>query len=73
MTFTTIDNEKLPLPSREYLAIHAACAKILHLSGAAEYFDTVMRDMEEVVVLAEDGSSAEILEHAILSSRWAQY
>jgi hypothetical protein len=36
VTFTTPDPVKFPVPNPEYLAIHAACAKIAHLSGAAE-------------------------------------
>ncbi|KAJ3511318.1 hypothetical protein NLJ89_g4167 [Agrocybe chaxingu] len=69
VTFTTADEEKLPLPSRDYLAIHAACAKVAHLSGASEYIDTVLRETEETNALAEDGSSANALEHAILAAQ----
>lgn len=34
VTFTTPDTVNLPVPSPTYLAIHAACAKVAHLSGA---------------------------------------
>jgi len=34
----------LPLPSEEYLAIHAACCEVAHMSGAAEYIDKMERD-----------------------------
>lgn len=66
VTFTSPDPEKLPLPSPEYLAIHAACAKVANLSGAGEYIDNVVRDLEDTSVLSKDGSSAELLEFALL-------
>ncbi|KAG8744936.1 hypothetical protein FRC10_009171 [Ceratobasidium sp. 414] len=56
VTFTTTD-EELELPDPRYLAIHAACAKVLFTSGMAEYVDRVIRDMEDLAVLREDGSS----------------
>ncbi|CAA7269654.1 unnamed protein product [Cyclocybe aegerita] len=65
ITFTSTVPEKLSVPSREYLAIHAACAKVAHLSGAAEYIDHLYRDMEEMKTLSNDGSSADTLEQAI--------
>jgi len=57
VTFTTPDAERLPLPSPRYLEIHAACAKIAHLSGAAEYIERVLEYVEEISVLADHGSS----------------
>ena len=43
-------------PSPRLLAIHHAIARILYLSGAGDYIDSVIRDMEEVVI-REDGST----------------
>ena len=60
-----IAREGLPVPSPEWLALHAACAKVAHLSGAAEYIETILRDAEETTVLAADGSSGEILTHLL--------
>ncbi|KAH9846326.1 hypothetical protein C2E23DRAFT_744329 [Lenzites betulinus] len=54
-------HENLPLPNPEYLTIHAACCRIAHMSGAAEYANKVVCDLEDTRVLAEDGSSAELL------------
>ncbi|KJA16259.1 hypothetical protein HYPSUDRAFT_147992, partial [Hypholoma sublateritium FD-334 SS-4] len=65
VTFTTPDQAKFPVPSPIYLAIHAACAKVAHLSGAAECIDKFYRDMGESMTLASDGTSATMLEHAI--------
>ncbi|KAI6030005.1 hypothetical protein EDC04DRAFT_2572635 [Pisolithus marmoratus] len=36
VTFSTPDPEKYPLPNPTYLALHATCAKVAHLSGAME-------------------------------------
>lgn len=41
MTFTSTD-PRLELPSATYLAIHAACCGVAHMSGAAKYFDKVL-------------------------------
>ncbi|KAF8263835.1 hypothetical protein EI94DRAFT_1739875 [Lactarius quietus] len=58
--FTTPD----PLKS---LALHAACAQVAHLSGAGEYVDHILRDMEDICVLAHDGTSSEVLHHALMT------
>ena len=68
VTFSSPDPEKLPLPKPAYLHIHAMCAKVAHLSGASEYIERVLRDLEEICVLAEDGASSHLLNEAILSS-----
>ncbi|KAG8708782.1 hypothetical protein FRC08_018715 [Ceratobasidium sp. 394] len=60
---TTSDH--LPLPSRRYLSLRAACAKVLHKSGAAKVMDRILRDREQVQVLANDGSSAELLDYLL--------
>ena len=63
VTFTSQCN--LPLPSPKYLRIHAACCRIAHLSGAAEYLDKIYRDEEELSVLSSDGASAPVLSHLL--------
>ncbi|TFK36250.1 hypothetical protein BDQ12DRAFT_610208 [Crucibulum laeve] len=68
VTFENHSDLDLPLPSCTYLKIHAACARIVHLSGAAEYIDMILREMEDVKVLSEDGTSADVSNYAILSS-----
>lgn len=55
----------LALPNPQYLRIHAACCKVAHLSGAAEYLDEAYRDMEMLQVLTNDGSSAQVLDVAL--------
>jgi hypothetical protein len=65
VTFTT--NTDLDLPDRRYLALHAACAKVLHLSGAAEAIDSILRDLEDTKVLSQDGASAELLDYLLFT------
>ncbi|EAU81019.1 hypothetical protein CC1G_13484 [Coprinopsis cinerea okayama7 len=63
--FQSSDPENLPLPSPRYLEIHAAFARIAHLAGATDYIDRIMRDLEDKTVLANDGSSGELLKHLL--------
>ena len=45
------------LPNPKYLALHAAISGIIHMSGAAEHIDNILRDMDDIHVLASDGST----------------
>jgi hypothetical protein len=65
VTFTTPDQNKYPVPDPIYLAIHAACAKVAHLSGAAACIDKFEYDMEDGETLDPDGASVNMLEQAI--------
>ncbi|CAK7212583.1 hypothetical protein SCUCBS95973_001513 [Sporothrix curviconia] len=53
--FVTEDHTIDP-PSPRLLAVHRAIAHILHLSGAGEYIERLLRDMEENLVRS-DGTS----------------
>ncbi|KAF8483126.1 hypothetical protein JB92DRAFT_2763245 [Gautieria morchelliformis] len=65
ITLTSPDVTNLPVPSPRYLRLHASCCCIIHLSGAGEYIDKIFRDMNEGLVLAADGSSADALAFAL--------
>jgi hypothetical protein len=65
VTFTSPDLINLPLPSPRYLGLHAACARVTHLSGAGGYIEAVLRDLEERWELANDGSTADALKFAL--------
>jgi hypothetical protein len=54
------------LPNPHYLLVHAACARVANLSGAGEYIDRILRDIEDTQVLATNGSSAEVLSYALI-------
>jgi hypothetical protein len=62
--FTT-SNPLLELPDPRFIAIHATCCRAAHLSGAAKYIDDIYRKTEMTYVLADNGSSAEILQFAL--------
>lgn len=57
----------IPPPDSRYLRLHAACAKVARLSGAADYIETLNRRVEETCVLATDGSSVDLLSYALAS------
>ena len=61
-------DERIPLPSPQYLSLHAVCARVASLSGAAEYIESFDKDMENTNVLSVDGSSADLLCYALMSS-----
>jgi hypothetical protein len=54
-------NKELTLPDPALIAIRAACARVVNLSGAAEQADQILRDMENSTVLSKDGSMADVL------------
>jgi len=65
ITLTTPDPDLLPLPHPVMLVLHPTCAKVAHLSGAGEYINKIVDDMETLDVLADDGSSKDLLYHAV--------
>ncbi|EUC55416.1 HNH endonuclease [Rhizoctonia solani AG-3 Rhs1AP] len=70
-TVTFTSDTELPLPDRRYLALHAACAKVVNMSGAAEYINSILRDLEKIDVLSQDGSSAHVLDCLLLGESLA--
>ncbi len=50
------ENRNIDPPLPRFLAVHAAIARILHLSGAGEYIQKLLDDLEEKVVQV-DGST----------------
>lgn len=54
-------NKLIPLPSPRYLALHAACAQVIHTCGLGEYIDGIMVEIKDLPVLPEDGSSNALL------------
>jgi len=57
--------EEAPPPDPQLLALHVTCARVAHVSGAAEFFNQLQWDAEETDVLAFDGSSAGLLSNLI--------
>ncbi|KAJ7707787.1 hypothetical protein B0H17DRAFT_1034033 [Mycena rosella] len=46
MTVNFPSTSELPAPSPHHLALHAACCRIAHLSGAADHLERVGRDFD---------------------------
>ncbi|OSD07098.1 hypothetical protein PYCCODRAFT_1431278 [Trametes coccinea BRFM310] len=57
-----------PLPNPAYLALHCAICRVLWASARAEELKDVLDDLEEVALLAADGSSANLINIAIYRS-----
>ncbi|OJD14934.1 hypothetical protein ACJ73_09027 [Blastomyces percursus] len=55
-TLTLSPNRTIDPPSTRLLNVHRAIARIMNLSGAGEYIEKILRDLEEVDVRA-DGST----------------
>ncbi|EIW65116.1 uncharacterized protein TRAVEDRAFT_110998, partial [Trametes versicolor FP-101664 SS1] len=53
------------LPDPRYLRLHAACARVAHLSGAAECIAKILRE-EAIKVLASDGGSSSLLNYILM-------
>ncbi|KAF8331903.1 uncharacterized protein EI90DRAFT_3055831 [Cantharellus anzutake] len=62
--FTSTD-PWLELPDPKFIAIHAACCRAAHLSAAVEAIDKIYDAFNETRVLADNGSSAELLEFSL--------
>lgn len=63
VTFST--KTDLPLPDGTYLALHALCCEVAWMSGAAEHIMDIERRMDGTDVLANDGSTADLLANAL--------
>ncbi|OJT12492.1 hypothetical protein TRAPUB_10969 [Trametes pubescens] len=57
-----------PPPNPAYLALHCAICRVLWASARAEELKDVLDDLEEVALLAADGSSANLINIAIYRS-----
>ncbi|KIM73693.1 hypothetical protein PILCRDRAFT_80878, partial [Piloderma croceum F 1598] len=62
----TNNNPLFLLLSPEYLCLHAAFSQVTHLSGVGEYIDHAFCKVEEIMMLAHDGTSAEVLSTTLL-------
>ncbi|TDL17951.1 hypothetical protein BD410DRAFT_901155 [Rickenella mellea] len=51
---------RLALPDPRLLALHAACAKVLHACGVADVVDKIIGDMEDMNVLSTEGTEESI-------------
>lgn len=71
VTLSTPNSQKLPLPNPTYLAIHAGCAQVTHLSGAGDYIEQTLRYIEDTCTLSEDEGSTDILlSNSVIDTSW---
>ncbi|KIH89536.1 hypothetical protein SPBR_07308 [Sporothrix brasiliensis 5110] len=56
-TLFVTESRTIDPPSPRLLAVHRAIAHILHLSGAGDYLDKLLRDMDDSYVRADGGSA----------------
>lgn len=58
----------LDLPDPRYLQMHAAAARIAHMSGAAACIDDILDDLDEgqTRVMSGDGLSAHLLDFSLM-------
>lgn len=54
-----------PCISRKLLAIHGAIAEVLHMIGAGEVINEILREWDSFQVLSEDGRDAELLDRRL--------
>lgn len=62
ITFKTcqVGAKAIPPPDPHLLAVHAACAQIANMSGAAEYLDELFQDTGEISVMTQSGAVYEL-------------
>ncbi|KAL1895470.1 hypothetical protein Sste5346_005277 [Sporothrix stenoceras] len=57
LTRTLFQLPTIDSPHPRLLAVHAAIATVLHMSGAGEYCDHILRDTEEATFVESDGTT----------------
>ena len=62
--YTLPGGKEIEPPSPQLIALHAACAKIAHMSGAAEHLEETFRDTEPLPVMTAPNASNELV-HAL--------
>ena len=62
--YTLPNGKKIEPPSPKLIALHATCAKIAHLSGAAEHLKETFRDTEPLPVMTAPNAADELV-HAL--------
>lgn len=56
----TLGDFVIPTPDPKFIALHAACARIAHMSGAAECLRELYRDTEDISVMTEPDAAYEL-------------
>lgn len=56
----SVGHTVIQAPDPRLVAIHAACAEIANMSGAANYLEENHRDTEEIAVMTQPGAAYEL-------------
>ncbi|KAI9838513.1 MAG: hypothetical protein M1837_002439 [Sclerophora amabilis] len=56
VTRVLLEHGREEMPSRRYLALHAACARICQLGGAAQYIEDIDDELEKGILRADGGT-----------------
>ena len=70
---TLPNGETIEPPSPQLLALHAACAQIAHMSGAAGILEETFRDTDDIPLMTATDNSAAILSHALKKVQLEQF
>lgn len=57
---SVVDQLVIAAPDPRIIALHAACARIAHMSGAAEVLEEVYRDTEAIPLMTEPNAVYEL-------------
>ena len=56
----SVDGQVIPAPAPEIIALHAACAKIAHMSGAVDLLREFYRDTDAIAVMTHPNATHEL-------------
>lgn len=56
----SVDDKTIPAPDRRIIELHAACARIAHMSGAAEHLREFFRDTDSIAVMTQPNAAYEL-------------
>ena len=56
----SVGDVKIPAPDPRIIALHAACAKVAHTSGAMEYLRELYRDTDSIAVMTQPNAAYEL-------------
>ena len=55
-----VNDKTVPAPDPRILELHAACARIAHMSGAAEHLRELYRDTDSIAVMTQPNAAYEL-------------
>ncbi|KAI0712657.1 hypothetical protein C8Q76DRAFT_797492 [Earliella scabrosa] len=56
----SVDDVKIPAPDPRIIALHAACARVAHTSGAMDYLREFYRDTDSIAVMTQPNAAYEL-------------